>query len=579
MSKDILQAFAADNFKVVREHTLTNGKKGYCAEHLTAKNVVNGQKKRAYYVEGSSYDMGYLTGYLAPDEVEMMGITFIDEVIFEFFKDNPDECFIVKFFKWLLKKIIQKYLSKWIYDFSIEIFKDIPFQYIQEIQGLADGYSAARKEAGLNPKVDFQDLWALNVGVDCLLSFIYAPDVFIDQLPKFLPKPKAGQFQIPVACNAFAVFGNAVTAGQNGGKPHYFGRDFMFPTAGVFQDAACHIIYNPDPQDGRLPVVSMSAPGFAGSIMAMNKDGVAMGVDMSPAGNCDYHRAGFNSLLLVRDSVHRGASAQLALDNIINAQRGVSWDYIIADGKNDRAVAVETGFSVPDPDFVSYPPDDLQERGLLPGEQFLKAYETQNPQNGLMVRWNDYQYPEVFLQFNEAIFNFYGKTYEPSRFEEHGYISRRIDGKIETNCPFSFYFAPQRENKDDVLIMTNHFIAPSMRLCGMEPWSVEVAKDQLDDIQWRYDQLNDLILNNYGSINWEQAWKLINYLAPDGCYVTDYYQHNPDYKYTNDQGQQCLTKQIQGSVSLCNLTEKVALSRYGYYADEPVTTTLLNYVD
>ncbi len=579
MSRDIFQAFAADNFQVTREYILPNGKRGYCAEHLTAKNVVTGQKKRAYYVEGSSYDMGYLMGYLAPDDVEKMGTDFIQNIIFAFFKDNPDECFIIRFFKWIFKLIIQKYISSWIYDLSVEIFKDIPYQYKQEIQGIADGYSDACNDAGRNPKVDYNDLWVLNVGVDCLLAFIYAPNAFIERLPKFIPKPSANMFQIPVACNAFAVFGNAVMAAQNGIKPHYFGRDFMFPTADVFQDTACHIIYNPDPQDGRIPLVSMAAPGFAGSIMAMNKEGIAMGVDMSPAANCDHRRAGFNSLLLVRDSIHRGASAQLALDNIINAQRGVSWDYMIADGTNNQAVAVETGTSVSNLDFVSYPPDELQGLGLLPGDQFLIANETQNLQNGLMVRWHDYQYPDAFLQFNEALFASYDKIYEPSRFGEHGYISQRINGQTENNCPYSFYFAPQRENKDDVLIMTNHFIVPSIRLCSMNPWTVEVAKDQFDDIQWRYDQLNDLILNTYNNIDWDQAWRVINFLAPDGCYVTDYYQHNPDYTYMDLQGQQCQTKQIQGSVSLCDLTAKVVLSRYGYYADEPVMTTLLNYVD
>lgn len=579
MGKDIREAFAADEFDVVCEYVL-NGKKGYCAEHRTAKNVVNGRKKRAYYVEGNSYEMGYLLGYLAWDEVEKMGTTFIQNIIFAFFKENPDECWLIKFFKSILKKIIQKHLAKWIYDFSVEILKDIPYQYKLEIHGLADGYTASCKAADRKPVVDFQDLWALNVGIDCLLSFIYAPDVFIERLPKFIPRPTSGMFRVPVACNAFAVFGDATSDMANGKKVHYFGRDFMFPTAEVFQDVACHIIYNPDPSEGnRLPLVSMSAPGFAGSIMAMNKDGIAMGVDMSPAGNCDHHRAGFNSLLLVRDSIHHGTGAQQALDNVIEAQRGVSWDYIIADGKNDEAVVIEAGMHTATMDFVSYPPDELQVLGVLPGQQFLNEQQ-QIHQQGLMVRWHNYQYPEAFLQFNEVLFELYGKDYDPSRFGEHGYICERINGKIKNNCPYSFYFAPQRENKDDVLIMTNHYIVPAMRFCSMDPWTAEVAGSQLNDIQWRYDKLNDLILTRYGQINWDEAWKLINFLAAEpGSYVEDYYQNNPDYKYQNEQGEWCVTKQVEGSVSLCNLTTKVARSRYGYFADQPVRTTLLNYVD
>ena len=240
-------------------------------------------------------------------------------------------------------------------------------------------------------------------------------------------------------------------------------------------------------------------------------------------------------------------------------------------------MAIEAGMRTPTMDFVSYPPDILQTLGLLPGQQFLDD-QKQTPQQGLMVRWHNYQYPEAFLQFNEALFELYGKKYDPSSFGERGYICERINGKIENNCPYAFYFAPQRENKDDVLIITNHFIIPAMRFCGMEPWTVEVAKDQLDDIQWRYDKLNDLILANYGKIDWELAWKLINFLAPDqDSYVPDYYQHNPDYSYQTEAGH-CSTKRVLGSVSLCNLTTKVVQSRYGYYADQPVRTTLMNYV-
>lgn len=579
MRKDISQAFAKDNFKVINEYTLENGNKGYCAEHLTAKNAVNGQKKRAYYVEGSSYDMGYLIGYLAMDDVEKIGTIFIQNIIFEFFKGDSHNFFLTKFFKRLFKKFIQKQITNWIYIFADEIFKDIPFEYIQEIHGIADGYTEACKKAGREPRITFKDLWVLNVGIDCLLAYVYSPDGFLERLPKYTPHPKPELFRVPVFCNGFSVFGNATAETVSGQKVHFFGRDFMFPTADVFQDTACHIIYNPDPQDGRLPLLSMTAPGFAGSMTAMNKEGVAMGVNMSPSGNCDHHRAGFNSLLLVRDSIHRGAGAEQALNNVINAQRGVSWDYIIADGAHDQAVAVESGMSIPNLDFVNYPEPALQQLGLLPGKQFLDENDTQTPRNGLMIRWNNYQYPEIFIKYNEALFKAFNKPYDPACFGERGYISQRQNGHLERNCPYSFYFAPQRENKDDVLIMTNHYIVPSMRLCSMDHWIVKVVEEQLDDIQWRYDKLNDLILSRYGAIDWNEAWNLINFLAPNGCYETDYYRHNNDYKYINDQGEQCQTKQVLGIVSLCNLTTKVAQSLYGYYADEPVWTTLMNYVD
>lgn len=574
----IIAAFADDNFTVPEAGQFTfQGKFGCRAEHRTARNVITGKKKLAYYVEGSPYQMGYLLGYLAKDEVEKMGTTFIQNAVFDFFQNNEPQnwivnflewLFLVKFFAWLFKKIIQKFLASWIYDFSTDIFKDIPNEYKQELTGLFDGYSTA---CGGKPKVSPDDLWALNGGTDCLLSFVYMPDVFLERLPKFIPKPKASFFRIPIACNAFSVFNNATGEGI-----HYFGRDLMFTDAEVFQDTACHVIYHPD--DGRLPLVSLTAPGLLGSFTAMNQEGIAMGFNMSPAGNCDHHRPGFNSLLLVRDSVHRGTDAQAALDNVIQAQRGVSWNYMIADGKNNQSVVVEAGMNTANLDFITYPPDDIQQYGLLPDQRFLNTFENQTPQRGLMVRWHNYQYPKEFLKFNKGLFEYYGKDYDESLFGERGYICRRINGQIEDNCPYSFYFAPQREDKDDVLIMTNHFITPSIRFCGMDSWVTTVAKGWLTDIQWRYDKLNDLLLENYGRIDWNLAWELINFLAPDSSYVPDYYADHQDYQYHHN-GKTYQTKQIQASTSLCNLTAKVIKSRYGYYADEAICTTLLNFVD
>ncbi|HEX3046145.1 MAG TPA: hypothetical protein VHY08_15425, partial [Bacillota bacterium] len=503
MNQNIRQAFADDNFDVVLEHTI-NGRTGYRAEHRTAKNARTGQKKRAFYVEGNPYEMGYLIGYMTPDEIDQMGTTFIRDVIFEFFSkgnenDNGKHEFflikwlkwlyqkVVQFFTWLVKKFIQWRLKYWIYDIAVHVFKDIPYEYRQEIYGIFKGYSDVCAATKRKPKVEFEDLWVLNVGVDCLLAFVYNPGFFIEKFPKFAPLKSGFLFRVPIACNGFSVFGAATRdPNPDGGEDvhyHYFGRDFMFPTADVFQDVACPVIYNPIPQNGRIPLVSMTAPGFAGSMTAMNTAGVAMGVDIAPSGSCDHHRPGFNSLLLVRDSIHRGPSAQAALDHVVKAQRGVSWNYIIADGTNDQAVVLETGTRTFNPESFSSPPEELIKFGLIPDPEFFKNHETQTHQEGLMVRWHNYHYPEAFLQFNRLLFEYYEKVYDETFFGERGYISERINGKVKNNCPYAFYFSPQRENKDDVLLVTNHFITPTMRYCAMDNWVVEVARNQLDDIQ------------------------------------------------------------------------------------------------
>jgi hypothetical protein len=312
----------------------------------------------------------------------------------------------------------------------------------------------------------------------------------------------------------------------------------------------------------------MSAPGFVGSIAAMNKEGIGIGVDMSPSGNCDHKRPGFNSLGLVRYAAQNGCSAQHALNVMISAQRGVSWDYIIADGKNDKAVAVEAGYRTETLDFLKYPPTHLKLLKLLPDQYFLERSETQKHQYGIMVRWNDYAYPQAFMEFNKKLFEFHGKKYDAAAFGERGYINKTYQ---EKNCPYAYYFAPQRENKEDVLIVINHFVVPSMRLCAMNPWTVLVAKGNLNNIQWRYDELNNQVLQAYGSIDMDKARELIDFLAP-------YYKF-PDYYKDNKSSSDGKTKVIDGSVSICNLTDKVMQSHFGFYKDEWITVTLMNYVE
>jgi hypothetical protein len=128
------------------------------------------------------------------------------------------------------------------------------------------------------------------------------------------------ELNIPVMCNGFSVFGKA-TKDNN----HYFGRDFMFPAGGVFQDTACMIIYNPKHEgssdEDLFPFVSMTAPGIIGSIAIMNSRGIAAGVNMSPGANCNPDRPGLNSLLLLRHAVQHGASAKAAV-RIMEALKG-----------------------------------------------------------------------------------------------------------------------------------------------------------------------------------------------------------------------------------------------------------------
>ena len=77
-------------------------------------------------------------------------------------------------------------------------------------------------------------LLALNLGIDCLLAHIYTGTIFAER------GVHPGLLRTPIGCNAFSISGDAA-----GGR-HFFGRDFMFPTADVFQDTACLMLQVPE---------------------------------------------------------------------------------------------------------------------------------------------------------------------------------------------------------------------------------------------------------------------------------------------------------------------------------------------
>jgi len=566
---ELKQAFRSDGYDVSRLVEY-QGARGLLAEHSTAKtrdprNPGPGAAKRAYYVEGNGYQMGYLMGLMAEPQVQRMTWDFTNAVTPSFV--SPD-------LSGLSRNVVIQILVEIVRSYCQVIYaahpNDIPRQLLDEMRGIADGCRAA------NPStpVTYERVLALNAGQDCLVAVAYTGLGLYDHVEKILsrlggvfsflsrfswlvplaksllPKLKPEFFRVPLACNAFAAFGNAT-------RDHkcYFGRDFQFPAAGVLQDTACMVIYNPDYQvDGgrpALPLVSVSAPGFAGAITSMNAAGVGIGVDMAPSGNCDPARPGLNSLLMVRHAGHCGYGAQGAVDAMVAAQRGASWMYPVGDGPNSRAAVVESGKTVEALDFLGYPPPDL--RPLLPAGPFDPA------RRGLMVRWNDWQYPARYHQFNKALFQKMGYVWDEANFGERGYLNPSWHGGPVDQV---FFFAPQREMKNDLMVVTNHFIIPEMRLCAMYEWSNAVARAKACDILWRYDELNRQCLEAYGTIDEAVARRLIDFLSPAGPFK-DYYGDNPV---------------IEGSVSLCNLTDRVIDSHFGYQPDPWVRLTLPRYV-
>jgi len=545
------------------------GRTGVMAVHRSESVKIGDtvRQKKAFYVEGDHYEMGFLIGVMAEPEVYQMANRFLNNIIPDFIGIDVSPT---------VKQIIVDVLEA-LTAYSQIDHQDLPKKYIKEIDGLYAGCVAYKKSIGGGTKLILHPrLLALNLGIDVILAHVYT-GIKLEKLGI-----KANQLKVPIMCNAFSVKGNAVE-----GQKHFFGRDFMFSTGGIFQDIACMIIHNPDERDA-VPTVSQTAPGFVGSVTAMNLNGIAAGTDMNPSRMCSTKRPGFNSLGLVRDSIQYSSTMDDYVNRIINAKRGVTWFYPGADGQSGRASFVEAGKNIENTPFpyFDYIPDifrvALQSQGL--NEQSIadmeKKYGNKPQEKGVVVRESNYKYPVDYFKFNKILVDTYnqqtGKHVPYINIAEDGYINKtntadktkNYPGTLEKNCPATYYFAPQRENNDDLVIVTNSNISPEMRLTAMNDWIALLAGSDMNDIQWRYDELNNELLNaiKTGNISEMNARQIIDFRAP-GSY--DYSVKFPQEHWEK--------KEIHGSVSLCELKSKVITSHYGYYGDPWVTITLPNY--
>lgn len=553
----LIAAFKKDGYTVDRtSDVLVCGENiGIRATHATAVIGTTGKKKKIFYIEGDPHTMGYLQGKLAEPDIERMCTDFNDNIVFDFINLQIHDP--------ALRELLGEILEDIIFWISKSMYQDIPSHYVEELEGILDGCKEVHKETN----VDRESLWVLNVGIDAILSYVYTGLFPHKKLFPIEIKPE--HLRVPIMCNGFSATG---VDSRIQSRFHYLGRDFMFPNAGVFQDTATMIIRNPD--DG-IPTVSVAAPGMIGAIAGLSLNKIGVGVDMSPASNCSTHRPGLNSLLLTRQSIQYGKNCNEAVDVIVNSQRGVSWDYILADGNSDKACVLEAGMSVDTLNVLSYTDqwviDALKE--IDPQFEDMLNHPSATLRKGCMIRWNTFTYPIIYQQFNKTLIEAYKKlnpdysyTYDAEDFSMLGFINKKWTDK---NCPGPFYFAPQRENLPEMVLVTNHYVNPEMRFCAMNLWTTIIASENLNDIQWRYDELNSQLLTVLGKgyMTCEEARAAIDFLAP--------YRKFPDYY---NAGKKPLNQlEIHGSVSLMDLKAKIIESHYGYFADEWIKITLDNY--
>jgi hypothetical protein len=199
----------------------------------------------------------------------------------------------------------------------------VPAEYIQEMHGVADGATAA------GYGVTYEEVRLLNMGMDSMLALAYPvvePLLFWMNLFEYL------------SCSGFVAKGAGTVSGHT-----IMGRHWQF-TDYVTHEEMMMMEYVPT---SGYRFMSTSCPGFVGVTSGMNNQGIGIGNDMVPAGDCDPAITGMGTLLLCRYVMQYKGQLTDAINFIKSAVRGCSWIYGIGDGKNGEVggCALETSDS------------------------------------------------------------------------------------------------------------------------------------------------------------------------------------------------------------------------------------------
>lgn len=133
-------------------------------------------------------------------------------------------------------------------------------------------------------------------------------------------------------CSSFAVFGKATADGSL-----FHGHNFDWNMSAGIQDNAALFLYEPD--EG-IPFAAYGYLGMIGYVSGMNMEGISVG--FIGAVTRDGRFASLPLMLMLRRVLQEASNLDEAKAIIAGAQRGVGYNYVIADGDAKAARAFET---------------------------------------------------------------------------------------------------------------------------------------------------------------------------------------------------------------------------------------------
>ena len=588
------------------------GDKGYLmkftgkySEGVNSKGKLSSRfPKYCMVLTGSAYDMGYEAATLRPEQGYSMLTDYMKRVALRQFGmlglNLPQEG--------KTADEVYNIMYDTILDIVALMEKDIPSNLRKEMQGFADGMQAAGYTTDPNTgrKIDYTHILVMNEAVDTTYFFLAAVlgkakvtdqnkaviaecrSAFLKILAKasgssstneksvteLLEKAKKNFAsrgnQIRFGCNEFVVSGNATANGET-----YHGRDFMFSTGDIYQDAAAMVVYLPT--EG-YPFVTVSVPGFIGQSVGLNIKGLSVGQDVCLVSFMG-KTPGVGSMFMVRDIAQNSSNISEAVDLLRNTTRGVSWVYFVASDGADSRYGHGAELSA-----VTNQRDDEIGGGIdtLPPliRSLYKSYTSildeldadeltagGDIDRGVMVRGQAYKYPtdEKFAspEFSLDDYSSYTDYYNSG-----------------------FRFTSQKESYDDAVVATNHYIIPRMRMMQFQPIIdlLYAMSGNLAESVWRYENMISEIDEYHGRIEYfgpdpdapavgTAGW-MIDFLNTQRSYPWFYRDQNDDG--TNEYP---VNVWVDGHHAAINNTQREMRALYGYMTDPWVGIKLQPFVD
>ena len=478
--------------------------------------------KNLLYLAGTHYDMGFQTGYLAAGSTALMVHDYCNEFLFEMLNIPLESADLGILWDWV---------RAWLKGSTLASMHHVPTRFLDEMNGIADGYAQARREGlpGTEREVAFADVFLLNQAMDVLSGLTY----------EVLGKSAT-------ACNQFACWGGMTEDGRL-----FHGRDYQFYNAGVYQDTALPAVYVPKDETGGpagYPFVTVTAPGFVGLATALNAAGISMGINVVHAWPARAEDPGLGGLLLIRSIMEEAATLEDAVRRVRETERGCPWIYLIADGKSHEAVVLETILSDPLKPWMQtrYAINRETAHGILG-----QPLEADHPEDGVRVRAADYIMDPAIR----------GKELTPP---EH-FSGYRNNPKYPDNRTWmNLSFPDPLEERADLIVATNHFLVPGMRLYQWAPWVALVWRTYWPASEWRYRTQTELLLDRVESgraLDWESAWRIADFLNP--ATVEGSFFYGPDR-----------TRDVGGHVALMDGRDLILRALYGRYDDPWVEVSL-----